>query len=160
MDLDKIKALMAAMKEQNITKLAFKGKKGFELSLERNPKKTTSEPCSLSPKPSESHIPVSARLDHTEKQPAKDTKEEIKESAQHHITSPMVGTFYTSPTPEAPPFIKVGDIINEDTVVCIIEAMKVLNEVKAGKKGKVKSILIENAHPVEFGTKLFSLEEI
>ena len=72
----------------------------------------------------------------------------------------MVGTFYSSPSPEAPPFVKVGDMVNEDTVVCIIEAMKVLNEVKAGKKGKVKSSLIENAQPVEFGTKLFALEEI
>ena len=160
MDLDKIKALMAAMKEQNITKLAFKGKKGFELSLERNQKKITSEPCSLSQKPLDTHIPVSARLDHSEKQPAKETQEEIKESAQLDITSPMVGTFYSSPSPEAPPFVKVGDMVNEDTVVCIIEAMKVLNEVKAGKKGKVKSSLIENAQPVEFGTKLFALEEI
>ncbi len=160
MDLDKIKALMVAMKEQNITKLALKGKQGFELALERNSKKTPSESCSISQKPSEAHIPVSARLDYTEKQPVQDKKEQAKESTHLEITSPMVGTFYTSPSPEDPPFIQVGDMINEDTVVCIIEAMKVLNEVKAGKKGKVKSCLIENAHPVEFGTKLFSLEEI
>ena len=160
MDLDKIKALMVAMKEQNIKKLALKEKKGFELELERDTKKTPSESCSISQRTSETQVPVSARLDYTEKQPPQEKKEEQKEMSHLNITSPMVGTFYSSPSPEDPPFIKAGDVINEDTVVCIIEAMKVLNEVKAGKKGKVKSSLIENAHPVEFGTKLFALEEL
>ncbi|HJZ12173.1 MAG TPA: biotin/lipoyl-containing protein, partial [Acidobacteriota bacterium] len=70
-------------------------------------------------------------------------------------TSPMVGTFYTSPSPDDPVFVKVGDRVEEDTIICIIEAMKVMNEVKAGMKGQVAEVLIENAHPVEFGTKMF-----
>jgi acetyl-CoA carboxylase biotin carboxyl carrier protein len=73
------------------------------------------------------------------------------------VTSPMVGTFYSSPGPDEPHFIKVGDKITKDTVVCIIEAMKVMNEVKAGKEGIVTEILVENGHPVEFGTKLFKI---
>lgn len=71
------------------------------------------------------------------------------------VTSPMVGTFYTTPSPDDPVFIKVGDKVEKNTVVCIVEAMKVMNEVKAGVAGTIAEILVENGHPVEFGTKLF-----
>ena len=84
-------------------------------------------------------------------------KEEAVDKSQVFITSPMVGTFYIAPSPEDPPFIKVGDKIEKDTLVCVIEAMKVMNEVKAGVTGIVAEILIDNAHPVEFGTKLFRI---
>ena len=73
------------------------------------------------------------------------------------VTSPMVGTFYSAPAADQPPFVKVGDQIEENTVVCIIEAMKVMNEVKANAKGTVAEILVENAHPVEFGTKVIRI---
>lgn len=81
-------------------------------------------------------------------------KEEV---ASVYVTSPMVGTFYSSPSPDDPSFVKVGDKIEKHTVVCIIEAMKVMNEVKAGVSGTVAEILIENGQPVEFGTKLFRM---
>ena len=71
-----------------------------------------------------------------------------------YVISPMVGTFYQTPAPDQPSFVKVGDRVTEDTVVCIIEAMKVMNEVKAGVKGRVAEVLIENGNPVEFGTKM------
>lgn len=73
------------------------------------------------------------------------------------VTSPMVGTFYAAPSPEDPFFVKVGDKIDKNTVVCIIEAMKVMNEVKAGQTGTVAEVLVESGHPVEFGTKLFRI---
>jgi len=73
------------------------------------------------------------------------------------VTSPMVGTFYHSPSPNDPPFVKVGDRVEKNTVVCIIEAMKVMNEVKAGVSGTVAEVLVENNHPVEFGTKLLRI---
>jgi acetyl-CoA carboxylase biotin carboxyl carrier protein len=71
----------------------------------------------------------------------------------------MVGTFYSAPSPEDPPFVKIGDRVNENTVVCIIEAMKVMNEVKANVKGVVKEIYLDSGQPLEFGTKLFRIEE-
>jgi acetyl-CoA carboxylase biotin carboxyl carrier protein len=74
-----------------------------------------------------------------------------------HVKSPMVGTYYASPGPDQKPFIKVGDQVTEETVVCIIEAMKVMNEVKAGVKGTVTEILVDNAQPVEFGTRLIRI---
>jgi acetyl-CoA carboxylase biotin carboxyl carrier protein len=69
--------------------------------------------------------------------------------------SPMVGTFYRSPSPDAEPFVRPGTSIDEDTVICIIEAMKVMNEVKAEMRGEVVGVLVENGEPVEFGQPLF-----
>jgi len=63
------------------------------------------------------------------------------------IDSPIVGTFYEAPAPDAKPFVKAGDEVNEDTVVCIVEAMKVMNEIKAEKRGRVRKVLVENAQP-------------
>jgi acetyl-CoA carboxylase biotin carboxyl carrier protein len=74
-----------------------------------------------------------------------------------YITSPMVGTFYSSPSPEEPTFVKVGEKIDKHHIVCIIEAMKVMNEVKAGVSGTIAEMLVENGQPVEFGTKLFRI---
>jgi len=71
------------------------------------------------------------------------------------INSPMVGTFYATPSPEAPPFVKIGDRVTEDTVVCVIEAMKVFNEIRAEMSGTVEKILGKNAAAVEFGQPLF-----
>jgi acetyl-CoA carboxylase biotin carboxyl carrier protein len=74
------------------------------------------------------------------------------------ITSPMVGTFYVSSSPESPTFVKVGDHIGPDTTVCIVEAMKVFNEIPAGISGKVIGVLVENGEPVEFGQPLFKVD--
>ncbi len=74
------------------------------------------------------------------------------------IESPIVGTFYRSSAPGAEPMVKVGSKVDPETVVCIVEAMKVMNEIKAEKSGIVKEILVENGQPVEFGQPLFILE--
>jgi acetyl-CoA carboxylase biotin carboxyl carrier protein len=80
------------------------------------------------------------------------------ESGGKEIVSPMVGTFYAAPTPEAPPFVTVGQQVTADTVVCIIEAMKVMNEIKADISGTVTEIAAENGSPVQFGQALFKLK--
>jgi acetyl-CoA carboxylase biotin carboxyl carrier protein len=78
-------------------------------------------------------------------------------SSDVDIKSPMIGTFYRSPSPESAPYVDVGTEVNPDTVVCIIEAMKVMNEIKAEAKGVISQVIIENAKPVEFGQPLFKL---
>ncbi|MFY9376075.1 MAG: acetyl-CoA carboxylase biotin carboxyl carrier protein, partial [Kiritimatiellia bacterium] len=75
------------------------------------------------------------------------------------IPSPLVGTFYRASSPDADPFVQVGSRVNKDTVVCIIEAMKVMNEIKAETSGVVKRILIENATAVQFGEPMFLIEK-
>ncbi|MEM7603317.1 MAG: acetyl-CoA carboxylase biotin carboxyl carrier protein, partial [Verrucomicrobiota bacterium] len=74
------------------------------------------------------------------------------------ITSPMVGTFYTSPSPDADAFVKVGDKVDADTTVCIIEAMKVMNEIKADVDGEIVEIIAENGNAVQFGEALFRVK--
>jgi oxaloacetate decarboxylase alpha subunit len=76
------------------------------------------------------------------------------------IASPMVGTFYRAPAPDADPFVEVGDVVEVGQTVCIIEAMKQMNEIEAETKGRVVKILVENAQPVEFGQKLFLVEPL
>lgn len=81
----------------------------------------------------------------------------IKAADGEVITSPMVGTFYAGPSPGAKPFISVGDEIQEGDIVCIVEAMKMMNEIKSDFSGKVTSVLVENSEPVEFGQALFTV---
>ncbi len=84
--------------------------------------------------------------------------EVVKEVANAvYITSPMVGTFYASPAPDEASFIKSGEKVDKNMIVCVIEAMKVMNEIKANVVGTVAEILVESGQPVEFGTKLFRI---
>jgi acetyl-CoA carboxylase biotin carboxyl carrier protein len=87
--------------------------------------------------------------------PEKPAPSEPAKSNYKEITSPMVGTFYASPSPDSPAFVEAGKTINPDTVVCIIEAMKVMNEIKAEIAGKIVEVVAENGKPVQFGQVLF-----
>lgn len=166
MELKQIKELMAAMERTGTTELGIK-KEGFELELKRaEPQNGRAARCSnvdydddlarieTSFQRPQAAITLSTKdttsLAHTEGKKQEDT-------TSLFVTSPMVGTFYTSPSPDEEGFVKAGDRIEKNTVICIIEAMKVMNEVKAGLSGVVAEILIENGHPVEFGTKLFRI---
>ncbi|MEK7475849.1 MAG: acetyl-CoA carboxylase biotin carboxyl carrier protein [Candidatus Coatesbacteria bacterium] len=74
------------------------------------------------------------------------------------VKSPMVGTFYRAPSPTSPPFVNTGDVVKEGQTLCLIEAMKLMNEIKAERAGKITKVLVENGHPVEFDQVLFELE--
>jgi acetyl-CoA carboxylase biotin carboxyl carrier protein len=76
----------------------------------------------------------------------------------HVVTSPFVGTFYRAPSPDSPPFVEVGTVVKKGQVLCIVEAMKLMNEIEAEVAGKVAEIYVANATPVEFGAKLFRIE--
>ena len=90
--------------------------------------------------------------------PSEETAEEVIEET-NSIDSPMVGTFYASASPGAKPFISVGDIVSEGDVVCIVEAMKMMNEIKSEFSGKVLSVNVENSEPVEYGQSLFEISK-
>jgi acetyl-CoA carboxylase biotin carboxyl carrier protein len=159
-----IKELMVAMERSGLTKLTLK-KGSFELNLERAggsgiPGNFDEEPVFYEDQTPFQKYPrrSSAPLPKSEAPPSfqSDDKSE-KEVQGTFITSPMVGTYYSSPSPEDPAFVKVGDRIEKGEVLCIIEAMKVMNEVKAQVSGHVAEILIESGFPVEFGTKLFRI---
>lgn len=166
MELKQIKELMASMGRTGTKKLVLK-KEGFELELEREDAGVFRQEPHLSLEYNEefSYIPGNtpranaALLRGKEMSAPLVTPTEPSHSyeAASYIISPMVGTFYTAGAPDEPPFLKVGDKVEKNTVVCIIEAMKVMNEVKAGIAGTVVEILVDNGNPVEFGTKLFRI---
>ncbi len=163
--LKQIKELMAAMERAGIKKLTIKQKGGDELHLERqeeHPSQPHTPVAAFYP-PVYSHPPareaetVAGRPRSKSLSMKKRCRAEERRKSGKFVTAPLVGTFYAAASPEDPHFVKVGDRVDENTVVCIIEAMKVMNEVKAGISGTIAEILVENAHPVEFGTKLFRI---
>ena len=89
----------------------------------------------------------------------KKKEEEESEAGLHIITSPIVGTFYRAASPQADPFVKVGSQVENDSVVCIIEAMKLMNEIQAETAGTVAKIYVENGQPVEYGQPLFGVKK-
>ena len=135
-DLTKIKDLIKLMEDHDLTAFELEDS-GFKVRLEKGG--TPEQVVAAAP-------PVAVE----EKGPEKIVAEETEE-----ISAPMVGTFYKSPSPDADAFVKVGDAVDEGTVVCIIEAMKVMNQIKAEKSGGIQRILVEDASPVEFGQGLF-----
>ncbi len=147
MDLKEIKALIDLMKKNGLTAFEME-KDGFRISLAKEtgfgPAMTYAAPAAP---PAAASVPVAAPA--VEAKPAVSGKE---------ITSPMVGTFYTSPSPESPAFVTVGQEVTPDTVVCIIEAMKVMNEIKAEQAGIIAEVAAENGQPVQFGQALYRLK--
>ena len=88
---------------------------------------------------------------------AEEPKESREEDSLHFITSPIVGTFYRAASPGAEAFVNVGDVVEEASILCIVEAMKLMNEIPSDVAGEVIRIYVENGHPVEFGQKLFGI---
>lgn len=165
MDLKQIKELMAAMERAGIKKLTIKQKGGDELHLERQEEHPSQPQVATFYPPVYTHPPIReaegiARPASVQKAVHEETsskEKQAEEKSGKFVCAPLVGTYYAAASPDDPHFVKVGDRVDENTVVCIIEAMKVMNEVKAGISGTIAEVLIENAHPVEFGTKLFRI---
>jgi len=126
-------------------------KEGFKITLKKGtdfqPVITTTAPVALSAAPA-----AAGTVSATESPSAPKETSNLRE-----ITSPMVGTFYASPTPDAPSFVAVGQEVTEDTVICIMEAMKVMNEIKAEVRGVIAEIVAENGKPVQYGQVLFKV---
>ncbi|MBN1903161.1 acetyl-CoA carboxylase biotin carboxyl carrier protein [Candidatus Sumerlaeota bacterium] len=106
--------------------------------------------------PPTSEVNSEAKAEKAPTQPEK--KEEVDKNVTE-IKSPMVGTFYRAPSPESPPYVQIGDRVNPDTVLCIVEAMKLMNEIKAETSGAIVDILVENGQPVEYGQPMFKIKK-
>ncbi|HKZ73649.1 MAG TPA: acetyl-CoA carboxylase biotin carboxyl carrier protein, partial [Steroidobacteraceae bacterium] len=91
-------------------------------------------------------------------QPAQDAAAPKPRTNEHVVTAPMVGTFYAAPSPGAKPFVDIGDEVKIGQVLCIIEAMKMMNQIESDKAGRINSIMARNGDPVEFGQPLFVIE--
>ena len=145
-----IKSIVDLMKKNSISDFEME-KEGFKIKLRRTDGTKTDDvqvqhylpPASAAPVP----MPAAA--------PAAAPAEEPPASNDPEIKSPMIGTFYRAPSPESESYVEIGDHVSADTVVCIVEAMKVMNEIKAEMSGVITEILTENGNPVEFGQPLF-----
>ena len=142
MDLKDIKAIIDLMKKNDLSVFEME-KDGFRLKLQKG---LADQPIVMTTTPA---MPAVANG------PASAAPALAEGGSLKDVVSPMVGTFYRSSSPDAAPFVDVGTKVNEDTVVCIIEAMKVMNEIKAETSGVVAEVVAENGKPVQFGQALF-----
>jgi acetyl-CoA carboxylase biotin carboxyl carrier protein len=154
LDIKEIKSIVDLMKRSGLTEFQLE-EKDFKIRICRKSDEVQTIYQATTPAP----FPVQAAPAAPAPQntpPAEPAPPPVDESKL--IKSPMVGTFYTSPSPESPAFVKPGDNVAADTVVCIIEAMKVMNEIKADLKGTIAEILVGNGDSVEFGQPLFRIK--
>ncbi|HVU16045.1 MAG TPA: acetyl-CoA carboxylase biotin carboxyl carrier protein [Candidatus Didemnitutus sp.] len=158
MDLKQIKAIIDLMKRSELTEFEVE-EEGFKIKIKRN----SGEPAVTAIPIHTAHpfAPVPAPIEAPAKAapaPAATPAAADDEAGFTYIKSPMVGTFYRSPSPDSPAFADAGTKVEDKTVVCIIEAMKIMNEIQAETKGTVVEVLVENGQPVEYGQRLFKLK--
>ncbi len=155
MDLRKLKTLIDLVKESGIAELDIT-EDGDHVKIVNRPKEDL-EPTPA-PSPTIIEIPQPVHVQHTPAEAASTASSEDEKATGFQVTSPMVGTFYQAPSPGAEPFVTVGSKVKQGDTLCIIEAMKLLNEIESEVSGTVKEILVKNAEPVEFGQVLFVIE--
>lgn len=152
MNVKEIKEMIGLMNDNNLSELEIE-KEGMRIKLKKNP----------SPDQAQDNVhpaPIFIEREKIQAPEQKPQTQPLKVSASNRleIKAPMVGTFYRAPSPEAPPFVQVNQDIEPGQVICILEAMKLMNEIKSEVKGKILEILVDNAEPVEFGQPLFLIE--
>lgn len=144
MEYEKIKTIIKDMEESKLHSLSIEFPDGTKISMEKEPKEPPKKPL----------LPEHEEL--KPKEP-KEPKKEVEEGKL--ITSPMVGTFYSKPSPESSPYVSVGSKVNSGDTVCIIEAMKLMNEIESEYTGTIIEVLVKDGDIVEFGTPLFRIKE-
>ena len=149
MKIDEIKAIAEIVAANDLAELKLE-REGFTLEIKRGANTLVAAAPAVMAMPAPAAVPAA---------PAPAAAPAAESNAKRvTIDSPLVGTLYRAPSPEAAPFVKVGDKVTPDTVVCIVEAMKVMNEIKAEKSGVIRDILVDNGSAVEFGQPLFVIE--
>ncbi len=156
MDIRKVKKLIELLEESGISELEInEGEESVRISRYSSSAPPAPVSYAVPPAPAPAPAPEAPAAAPA---PAETGGGEESVPSGHVIKSPMVGTFYTSPSPGAKPFVSIGDTVSEGDTVCIIEAMKILNQIEAEVSGTVKAVLAENAQPVEFGQPLIVIE--
>jgi acetyl-CoA carboxylase biotin carboxyl carrier protein len=153
MDIRKVKKLIELLEESGIAEIEIKeGEEAVRIS--RMPTGVAAQPAYVPqvamPPPVHMAAPLAA--------PVAETPVSKLKPNEHVITAPMVGTYYASPSPGAKAFVEIGDEVKAGTVLCIIEAMKMMNQIESDKSGRIASIMAKNGDPVEFGQPLFVIE--
>ncbi|HEU4833551.1 MAG TPA: acetyl-CoA carboxylase biotin carboxyl carrier protein [Pyrinomonadaceae bacterium] len=161
-NLDELRELVELLRENGLAELELENE-GFRVRLRRESAMAEAAHAGVShPAPAPAPAPAAPASAPAASGPAHPGTQATTAAAQdqdlHIITSPIVGTFYRSPSPTADAFVKIGSNVEQDTVVCIIEAMKLMNEIQAEATGEVVKIYVENGQPVEYGQPLFGIQ--
>jgi acetyl-CoA carboxylase biotin carboxyl carrier protein len=156
-DVRRVRRLVELMQEFELAEIDLRqAEQRIRLRKDQDP---VVVPAAYATAPMAAPAPAAASQAAAPAAPAAATPAPAAADSGHYIVSPMVGTFYVSSSPDSPPLVKVGDQIGPDTVVCIVEAMKVFNELPAECSGKIAAVLVENGAAVEYGQKLFRVEK-
>ena len=160
-NMDELRELVTLLRENGLAELELENE-GFRVRLRRESERAESSHASVAhapvpeaPPPAPASAPAASGPAHPGTQA---TTAAAQDQDLHIIQSPIVGTFYRSPSPTAESFVKIGSNVEPDTVVCIIEAMKLMNEIQAEMSGEVVKIYVENGQPVEYGQPLFGIQ--
>jgi acetyl-CoA carboxylase biotin carboxyl carrier protein len=153
MEIDDIRKLVELMEERGVVELEMEDSTG-KVRLVRENHRAPALAAFPSPPPPTPALPVTISA------PTPERPVEPPTVTGATINSPMVGTFYRAPSPDAKPYVEVGSVVEKEDVVCIIEAMKMMNEIRAEMRGRVRKILVENSQPVEYDQPLFLLEPL
>lgn len=157
--IEEIKELIATLDNSGLTNLEIVDQKGERLTLKKKTTEADSHAVNVTvPVGTVGSVAPTAAIPQAAEVPQAAPAEEQAQPKGKTIDCPMVGVFYTAPSPEADPYVKVGSVVNKGDVVCIIEAMKLMNEVTATQSGTIKEILAENGDIVEYGQPLFVVE--
>jgi len=162
MDIKEIKGIIDLMRKNGLSEFEYE-KDGTKIRIRRGPDgepQVIASSPGLLPAPAVLPVTAGVPLAVAPAAPAPAPAAAPAASSLPSINSPMVGTFYSSPAPDAPPYVEVGTMVNAETVVCIIEAMKVMNEIKAEMSGTIVEVLAESGKPVEFGKPLFRIKPV
>lgn len=157
MDINLLKKLIKLVEQSEVTEFSVQ-EGDLKVKISKNSKGSANanlQPSFDFQSAVASHHVAPKLIVETPSVPAKEAKSNL-----HEIKSPIVGSFYRAPAPDADPYIQVGDVISPGTVLCIVEAMKLMNEIESDVSGKVVKILVENATPVEYNQPLFLIETV
>jgi acetyl-CoA carboxylase biotin carboxyl carrier protein len=161
-DLRYVKKLVEMLDESSVDSIEISTDKGMKIRISKTPQQRgTVQVAPPMPIPMPVPPPVASRATPSESLPAVGEGEAAKAEAKSkmlEVKSPMVGTFYKSPEPGAPAYVTAGARVSKGQILCIIEAMKIMNEIESEFSGVVREVLVEDAHPVEYGQVLFRID--
>lgn len=159
MDIEELKKLVKLVEKSEIKEIEIE-EEGRKIRISKGNFDAHQAPVHYYHPPQSHHVIPPAQVAAGSHAAAEEAKAAEDESKFHPVNSPMVGTFYRSPAEDAEPFVKEGDIVTKGQTLCIIEAMKLMNEIESDIAGKVIKIMVENGSPVEYGETLFKIEPV
>ena len=157
MDLKKLKEILKIVEKTDFSEVEIV-EKDWRLRVGRNSSQPITMSYSHAPMQQQQSAPVAAAPTASEVAATAATAKEAEQAKGHIVSSPFVGTFYRSPSPDSPPFVDVGQKVQKGQTICIVEAMKLMNEIESDFDGKIVEIYPTSGQPVEFGEKLFRIE--